>query len=186
MDTDGGFSIPATVQTDAPINPGNSGGPLVSMNGTVVGVNRAKSGDNIGFAISPQLVTRVVPELIDSGSSDHSYMGVQTIPVTPTVAEANDIDRPRGVLVVGTVDGGPSAGVFEPAQSRDTVRGRLISTDGDIILRVEGTRIDTQQDLSRVLMLHTEPGDTVSVTVLRDGKRQTVGVTLGTRPAPRR
>ncbi|MFB6084126.1 MAG: S1C family serine protease [Halorientalis sp.] len=184
MRTGNGFAIPATVQTDAPINPGNSGGPLVSLNGTVVGVNRAKSGDNIGFAISPQLVTRVVPELIADGDYDHPYMGIRTVPVTPAVAEASALERTRGVLVVGVLEGGPSAGVLEPATERTRVDGQIVRTGGDIILSIDGIPITSQQQLARILMLHTRPDETVSVTVLRDGDRRTVEVTLGERPEP--
>jgi len=182
METDRGFSIPATVQTDAPINPGNSGGPLVSMNGTVVGVNRAKQGDNIGYAISPQLVDRVVPALVTDGSYEHSFVGIRTIPVTPASAEANGLDRARGALVIGVL-AGPAEGVLEPAQSRTGVGGHTVPTGGDVILRVDGMAISSQQDLSRVLMLHTRPGDTVTMTVSRDGERRTVEVTLEERPS---
>ncbi|MFC6826067.1 S1C family serine protease [Halopelagius fulvigenes] len=104
MPTSGGFAIPDVVQTDAPINPGNSGGPLVALDGDggyeVVGVNRARQGDNIGFAVSPTIVERVVPELVESGRYAHSYLRARTLDVTPTVAEANGADEPRGVLVV--------------------------------------------------------------------------------------
>jgi serine protease Do len=181
METSRGFSIPATVQTDAPINPGNSGGPLVSLNGTVVGVNRAKQGDNIGYAISPQLVERVVPELIADGSYEHSFVGVRTIPVTPAIAEGNGLDRSRGVLVIGVL-AGPADGVLQPAESRTGVGGRTVPTGGDVILSIDGMAVASQQDLSRVLMLHTRPGDTVTVTVSRNGERRTVEMTLAERP----
>jgi len=184
MRTEAGFSIPATVQTDAPINPGNSGGPLVSMNGTVVGVNRAKQGDNVGYAISPQVVERVVPGLIRNGSYDHAYVGIGSVPVTPAVAEANGLAQARGVHVVAVVDGGPAEGVLQPADGQTTVNGRTVRTGGDVILAVDGTAIDTQQELSRVLMLQTSPGETISMTVLRDGEETTVEVTLDERPAP--
>ncbi|MDY7081457.1 MAG: trypsin-like peptidase domain-containing protein, partial [Halobacteria archaeon] len=84
METSSGFNIPNTIQTDAPINPGNSGGPLVSTEGEVVGVNRAKTGDNVGFAISPLIINRVVPELIDDGDYNFPYVGVSLTDVTPS------------------------------------------------------------------------------------------------------
>ncbi|MFB6164020.1 MAG: S1C family serine protease [Haloarculaceae archaeon] len=184
MTTNEGFAIPATIQTDAPINPGNSGGPLVSLNGTVVGVNRAKEGDNVGFAISPLLVDRVVPELIAHGSFQHPYVGIRSIPVTPAVADAYDLDRAQGVVVVDVLDGGPADGALQAATSARMVDGRRVPTGGDVVLAIDGTPIRTQQELSRYLMLHTRPGDRISVTVLRDGERVTTHLTLGTRPSP--
>ena len=182
------FTIPDVVQTDAPINPGNSGGPLVSVDGAVVGVNtagiRAARAENVGFAVSAAMVRRVVPALIATGRYEHSFMGVFTYDVTPVVAEANDLQRTGGLLVVGTPEGGPADGVLEPAESTATVDGQTVPVDGDVIVAVDGRPIDSHQALSRYLALHTSPGQTISVTVLRDGERRTVEIELGTRPPP--
>lgn len=181
MRVEGGFSIPDTVQTDAPINPGNSGGPLVSMQGEVVGVNRAKEGDNIGFAISAAVVNRVVPAIIDDGSYDHSYVGIQTLPVTPAIAEANGLDKAQGLAVVETVDGTPAADVLEGGEL-DTTGEAPIVTEGDIIVAIDDRPVQSNQDLSRYLLLHTQPGDSVDITVIRDGERITVELELIERP----
>ncbi|MFB6267860.1 MAG: S1C family serine protease [Halodesulfurarchaeum sp.] len=183
MRVEGGFSIPDTVQTDAPINPGNSGGPLVSMQGTVVGVNRAKEGDNVGFAISADVVRTVVPKLIQTGEFEHSYIGIRTLPVTPTIADAIDLQRPRGILVVQVLEGTPAAGVFQAATVETTEEG-VTASGGDVIVAIEGNPIRSNQDLSRYLLLHTSPGETVTMTVLRDGERRTLQFTLGSRPEP--
>lgn len=179
MEVSGGFSIPDTVQTDAPINPGNSGGPLVSMDGTVVGVNRAKGGDNVGFAISAQVVERVVPELIRDGDVAHSYMGIRSLPVTPTVAATHDLSSATGIAVVEVVPGSPADGVL---QSGDWDGTDTVPRDGDVILAIDGTPIRGHEDLSRHLLLHTKPGDTVTLTVYRDGQRTPVEFELGDRP----
>ncbi|MFC7045796.1 S1C family serine protease [Halobacteriaceae archaeon GCM10025711] len=184
MATAQGFSIPATVQTDAPINPGNSGGPLVSLDGTVVGVNRAKEGDNVGFAISASVVNRVVPELVADGEYRHTFVGVRTLPVTPMVAEGNGLETPEGVLVVDVLEDGPSTGTLQPSDGEAQVDGNRVPTGGDVIVAVDGTPVATNEDLSRHLLLHTKPGDTVAFTVVRDGERTNVSVTLDERPQP--
>ena len=109
------FSIPAAIQTDTEVNSGSSGGPLVDLAGDVAGVIFASQGGNVGFAVSAELATRVIPELRSTGSYDHSYLGVTILTVEPQIADANDLDRPRGVLVVETTDGGPSDGVLQPS-----------------------------------------------------------------------
>ena len=109
------FSIPAAIQTDTEVNSGSSGGPLVDLAGDVAGVVFASQGGNVGFAVSAALATRVIPELRETGSYDHAYLGVTILTVEPQIADANGLDRPRGVLVVETTDGGPSDGVLQPS-----------------------------------------------------------------------
>ncbi|MDY6765622.1 MAG: trypsin-like peptidase domain-containing protein [Halobacteria archaeon] len=184
MVTENNFVIPNVIQTDAPVNPGNSGGPIVTLDGKVVGVIRAKEGDNIGFAISPALVQKVVPSLIDDGDHDHAFMGITTIEVTPTVAEANGLENVTGVLVVDVLEDGPSKGVLEPSNSNETVDNIQVPTGGDVIIAINGTRIASQEELASYLMTRTSPGDTIEVTVIRDGEVTTVEVTLGKRPEP--
>ena len=182
MPTENGFSIPDTVQTDAAINPGNSGGPLVSTDGTVVGVNRARGGENVGFAISAAIVERVVPSLIERGRYDHTFVGIFTLDVTPTIADAYGLDQARGLLVAQVADGSPADGVLQAANSSETVDGQSVPTGGDVIVAVDDRPIDSHQDLSRYLALQTSPGQTVAFTVVRNGTRQTVDLTLGRRP----
>ncbi|MFW6384721.1 MAG: S1C family serine protease [Halodesulfurarchaeum sp.] len=181
MAVEGGFSIPDTVQTDAPINPGNSGGPLVAMDGRVVGVNRAKEGDNIGFAISAAVVRQIVPELIDDGRYAHSYLGIRTFPVTPQMADSRGMDEAKGLVVVETVGGTPAAEAFQTGEVVETETGQAVR-GGDVIVGIEGRPIHTSQDLSRHLLLHTRPGESISISVVRDGTREQVQVELVERP----
>ncbi len=195
MPTGGGFALPDTVQTDAPINPGNSGGPLVAVGGSdgdrgergrqpaVVGVNRARQGDNIGFAVSPEIVERVVPSLIEDGRHRHPYLKVSTLDVSPAVAEANGLDEPRGVLVVD-VRLGPSSGALIESTRTVEVRGREVPVGGDVVLAIDGQPVDAHEELMRYLVTACEPGETVELTVLRDGVERTVEVELAERPAP--
>jgi serine protease Do len=179
-----GFSIADAVQTDAPVNPGNSGGPLVDVDGNVVGVVNSGGGDNIGFAISAAMVRRVVPSLIRTGSYEHSYMGIGLQEMTPPLAEANGLSAARGLYVEEVVDGGPSDGILRGTTGSTLVDGQQRATGGDVIVRLGQTEIRTTQTLSTFLALETSPGDTVEVTVIREGDRQQVRLPLGSRPEP--
>lgn len=183
MPTQEGFTIPDTVQTDAPINPGNSGGPLVTTDGEVVGVNRARGGDNIGFAISAEITARVVPTLIEHSSYRHSYLKIQTIDISPTIAAANGLDESRGVLVV-EVSLGPASGALIGCRGNRQTNGRQVPVGGDVITHIDGQRIDSHEELMRYLLLETQPNDTVSVDIIRDGVSLTEHVTLAERPRP--
>jgi S1-C subfamily serine protease len=178
------FSIADAVQTDAAVNPGNSGGPLVTLDGDVVGVVNSGGGDNVGFAISAAMVRRVVPSLVETGDYDHSYMGVGLTDVTPPLVRANDLQVSRGVYVGQVIDGGPSEGVLQGSTGSTTVDGQEVEVGGDVIVSLGDRRIDTRQGLSTFLALRTSPGDTVDVGIIRDGARQTVALTLGSRPSP--
>ncbi|UVE49127.1 trypsin-like peptidase domain-containing protein [Haloferax larsenii] len=190
LPTSNGFAIPDVVQTDAPINPGNSGGPLVGRIADgesdpayeVVGVNRAKQGDNIGFAISPAIASRIVPDLVAEGRYRHSYLRARTLDVTPTVAEANGLDAPRGVLVVNAV--GPDGGEAFLNGCHEAVahRGAEIPVGGDVIVAIEGNPVRTHEELMRYLITETRPGEPVAVDVYRDGDPATLVVELDERP----
>lgn len=186
MPTASGFTIPEVVQTDAPINPGNSGGPLVALVPDsdpadpayeVVGVNRARQGDNIGFAISPLLVDRVVPSLRATGRHRHPYLGVRTLDVSPTVAAVLGTE-PGGVLVVAA----PTDTGLRAASSHRTIRGAEIPVDGDVIVAVDGRPVRAHEELMRYLLLDCEPGETITVTVHREGEMVDVTVRLDERP----
>ncbi|TKX55185.1 PDZ domain-containing protein [Halorubrum sp. SP3] len=176
-----GYQIPDAIQTDAAVNPGNSGGPLMSLDGRVIGVVNSKRGDNIAFGISAALTRRVVPELIETGEYEHAYMGVSLQNVTPAVAEANGMSEPRGLLVVQTVRGGPADGVLRPSDI-EFVNGVRVPVGGDVILAIGGEPMRSFEDLASYLALRTRPGDTLEVTVLRDGTEQTIELTLVSRP----
>jgi S1-C subfamily serine protease len=213
MSTPGGFAIPDVVQTDAPINPGNSGGPLVAVVGgagvgegtdgtddadgpdrgstgdgasryEVVGVNRAKQGDNIGFAVSPEIVRRVVPDLIERGRYRHSYLRTRTLDVTPSVAEANGLDRARGVLVVDADTRRTTGDELRGADRTRTVRGREIPVGGDVIVGIDGTELHSHEGLMRHLITGTRPGETVALDVIRDGRERALSIVLDERPDP--
>lgn len=162
-----GYKIPDAIQTDAPVNPGNSGGPLVNLQGEVVGVISSGGGENLAFAVSAALMKRVIPALIEDGDYDYAYIGIDPETVTPATAEQLGLSRPRGVLVRRVASNSPAAGILRR---------------GDVIIAIDGRQIDTLEELASYLALETSPGDTVEITVLRNGERVTVTITLGTRP----
>ncbi|MFP4633216.1 MAG: S1C family serine protease [Halobacteriota archaeon] len=179
MPAPGGYSIPDTVQIDGSVAQGMSGGPIVSMDGEVIGVT-SRGQASIGFGVSGTLVDRVVPDLIAEGEVEHPHIGIRSLEVTPDVAEENDLEEIRGVMVVDVVEDGPAEGVFEGVEDpeADVPRG------GDVILSMDGVEVDSSEELARVLMVETEPGESVEFEVLRDGEVETVEVTMGVRPPP--
>ncbi|WP_313692000.1 S1C family serine protease [Halorarum halobium] len=181
-------AVPNVIQTDAPINPGNSGGPLVTCDGTVVGVNTAgipaARADNIGFAVSATLVEQVVPALVRTGEYDHAYLGVTTAPVTPGLVSATGLNATDGVYVHETAQGGPAAGTLRGTTGFAVVDGTRVPVGGDVVVGIDGRAVDSTEDLSQYLLTEARPGDTVTLTVIRDGERTEVTVTLAERPEP--
>lgn len=180
------FTIADAVQTDAALNPGNSGGPIVNFDGDVVAVASATRGENLGFGVSAQLAERVVPELIETGEYEHSYMGVRVAGVTPLLAEANELPDVSGVYIAGVMEDGPSDGVLRETDDEAFTEGTDVPTGGDVVVEMDGVPIRTTPDLSRFLALETRPGDRIDVTVWRGGTEASVELELGSRPDPNR
>lgn len=157
------------IQTDAAINKGNSGGPLFNMKGEVIGINTAiisPSGGSIGigFAVPSELAEGVVKQLMDFGETRRGWLGVRIQPVTDDVANSLGLDGAKGALVAGVIKGGP-------------VDNGSIKA-GDVILKFDGKDVDEMRDLPRVVA-ESPVGKAVDVVIMRDGKQQTVKVTLG-------
>jgi serine protease Do len=175
------FSFSNVIQTDAAVNPGNSGGPLVDLDGTVAGVVNAGGGNNIGFAISAALTHRVVPALVEDGEYEHAYLGIQLRTVDRLVAEENDLAEATGVVVVDTEPNGAADGVLQGAERFVERRGESVPVGGDVIRAIDGDPIPDRHALSTYLALETSPDERVDVDVFRDGTRETIGLSLGTR-----
>nr|WP_245304399.1 DegQ family serine endoprotease [Hoeflea olei] len=157
------------IQTDAAINRGNSGGPLFNMNGEVIGINTAiisPSGGSIGigFAVPTELALNVINQLREFGETRRGWLGVRIQPVTEDIAESLGMADAKGALVAGVIRGGP-------------VDDGSIKA-GDVIIRFDGREVDEMRDLPRVVA-ESPVGKAVDVVVIRDGKEQTVQVTLG-------
>ncbi|PKA43070.1 DegQ family serine endoprotease [Rhizobium sullae] len=157
------------IQTDAAINKGNSGGPLFNMKGEVIGINTAiisPSGGSIGigFSVPSELAAGVVNQLREFGETRRGWLGVRIQPVTDDVADSLGLDTAKGALVAGVIKGGP-------------VDNGSIKA-GDVILKFDGKPVNEMRDLPRVVA-ESPVGKAVDVVVMRDGKEQTVKVTLG-------
>lgn len=178
------YSLPGIIQTDAAINPGNSGGPLLNLNGEVIGINTAiesASGASagIGFAVPADVIQRVVPVLVKGDTYDYAWLGVQMADVTATNASALGLDVTSGALVTDVVSGGPAAdaGLKGGTAASETAT----PTGGDVITAIDGSAVSNAGDVIRAIGTK-RPGDTIALTIIRNGDEQTVDVTLGTRP----
>jgi len=185
----GRFSIPEMIQTDAAINFGNSGGPLLDAQGRVIGVNTAMNSTSglsggVGFAVPINTVKRVLPDLMASGSYSYPWLGISGTDLRPVHREAMAIDVPRGAIIDSITPDGPAdrAGL---RGSTETVEqfGETISVGGDVIVAIDDRPVRQFDDLLIHLVRTKRPGDTVRLTVVRDGEEQQVTVTLGERPA---
>jgi serine protease Do len=184
------YTIPDVIQTDAPINPGNSGGVLVNDQGQVVGVTSAidspvQANSGVGFAIPANIVSMVVPSLISTGSYQHPYIGISGTTLTPDLAQAMNLpSTQRGALVVTVAAGGPAAQAgLQSSNNTVTINGVTTPVGGDVIVAINGQTVQSFDDLASYLALNTKAGQTITLTVLRNGNQQTVSVTLAARPA---
>lgn len=160
------------LQIDAPINPGNSGGPTFNMAGEVIGVNTAiysATGGSvgIGFAVPSDLVAPVAAELRANGRIPRGWLGVSAEPLSPALARQAGVTDGRGVRIADLDRNGPAF--------RGGVRV------GDVVVAVNGETIDTPRALAKTVATQP-PGSAARVTVLRQGRRQDIPVTLGNRP----
>lgn len=186
----GVFSNPEIIQTDAAINPGNSGGPLLDTRGRVVGVNtaiRSTTGVNagVGFAVPINTVKRIVPDLIEKGSYDYPYLGITSDNRFSVAELADPLDLPvdYGVLISEVQPGTAAAEAGLRGGDREVeVMDTTIQAGGDIIIAIDGQKLQTFDDLIAYLVSNTEVGQRVDLTIMRDGERMEVPVTLGERP----
>jgi serine protease Do len=160
------------IQIDAPVNRGNSGGPAFDYNGAVIGVNTAifsPSGGNVGiaFAIPSSIATEVIEDLRDDGEVSRGYLGVNLQPVSEDIADALELDGTDGALVAQAQPDAPAAAAG--------------IEDGDIITAVNGEAVIDSRELARTIA-GFDPGETVTLSVLRDGESQEIEVELGELP----
>jgi Do/DeqQ family serine protease len=163
------------LQTDAAINPGNSGGPLLNADGQVIGMNTAiiQNAQGIGFAIPINQAKEIAQQLTTQGKVDHPFLGIQMVTVTPELKDQirqqtnTDIQADKGVVIMAVVPNSPAA------------QGNLQA--GDVIQKVQGQLIESA-DQVQAIVSKTTVGNELSVEVLRQGKAETLTVTVGVLP----
>jgi 2-alkenal reductase len=183
------YNIPDIIQTDASINPGNSGGVLLNDAGQVIGVTAAIATDSgsssgVGFAIPSTIVQQVVPNLIKNGHYDHPWLGVSVTSLTPDIVDSMKLQSgQRGALVEQVIANSPAdkAGL-QASQRQVTINGQPVEVGGDVIIAFGSQIVRSSDDLVTYLSEYGSIGQTVSLTVIRDGKQIQVSVTLAARP----
>jgi 2-alkenal reductase len=187
------YSAGDIIQTDAAINPGNSGGPLLTTDGEVIGINRAIESNNtlpngqasnsgVGFAVSINIVKRVVPFLIKDGKYDYPYLGINAREqLSLTDQQALGLSQSTGGYIELVVPGGPADQAGLRGGTKPTsIQG--LDSGGDLITAVDGQPVIVFGDLLSYLMNNKSPGDKVTLTILRDNQTKEVVLTLGKRP----
>lgn len=159
------------IQTDAAINSGNSGGPLVNAAGEVIGINTATStsAENMGFAIPISSVKGMLAQLIETGSAERTYLGVYSAEITPEVAKAYNLPVNSGAYLY-------SSSTYS-AIVKDSPAAKAGLKDKDIVTKVNGVEVGKAGSLSDLIGEY-KPGDTVQLTVIREGNETAVNVTL--------
>ena len=181
------FQIVGAIQTDASINPGNSGGPLLDAGGRVLGINQqietsSGANDGVGFAVPVSAIERSIEQLREKGKAEYAYIGVSSESLYPQLAEKLGLDTDFGGLIAEVVPGGPAdkAGL-EGGDEKLVFQGQPYRVGGDVILQVDGEDVVEVDDLARFVSEH-EPGEKVDLTIIHDGKRKDIEVTLEARP----
>ena len=176
--------IDEAIQTDAAINRGNSGGPLLNSRGEVIGINSAiyaptGTTAGIGFAIPINTARRVANDLITQGRVRRATLGAEGRAIWPGLAEALNIPVEHGILIERVTPNGPAAQAGIRGGTRTVLAGlQQLTIGGDVLVAIDGKEISSQMDLNLILN-RAAPGDTVTLTIMRDGKKMDVRVRLG-------
>jgi S1-C subfamily serine protease len=183
------FSIPQAIQTDAAINPGNSGGPLINLRGEIIGVNAqiatagAPANVGVGFAIPSNVVRRITPALIETGTYHWPWLGINGTDVNLALQQANNLPTQSGAYIDRVITDSPAdrAGMRGTTGSISVNGVSGIPTGGDVIIEANGGPILSLTDLL-VAISSIGPGDTLDMTIIRDGQEMQVQAELEARP----
>jgi len=190
LPTVGGYSIVDVIQFDAAVNPGNSGGPLIDAHGRVIGITTAIMSETgtfsgVGFAVPSDIIFKVVPSILKYGYYHHPWMGVQIMDMNPEIAKVMNTNYTKGVLVIRVLKDSPAyrAGL-RGGYKEVTIDNSKILVDGDIIIGINDTKVESVEDLLVYVERNAEPGDQVILTIVREGKILDLKLILGIRPPP--
>ncbi|MEZ4594145.1 MAG: trypsin-like peptidase domain-containing protein [Chloroflexota bacterium] len=191
----GSFTIPEIIQTDTAINPGNSGGPLLNLNGEVIGVNTAiqtngtvigqtPSFGGISYVVPSNIVTQVVPQLIENGEIAYPWLGISGTTLDDDLARAMDLPiEQNGVLIFQVLEDSPAAEAgLQGSDEQIQINGLNAIIGGDIITKMNDETINDFDDLLTYIVRQTSVGQTITLEIIRDGEPQTIEVTLQARP----
>lgn len=179
-----GMYIDDAIQTDAAINPGNSGGPLLNWHGEVIGINTMIASNvgqsaGIGFAIPINTAKAVLNDLVTLGRVRRPALGVRTIPIDPDLANQLGLASDYGLLIVQVVSGGAADRAGLRGGNERAFLGNVpIMIGGDLIIAIDGEKVEDQQDLAQMMNKH-RAGDSVRITFYRGKNKMDVQVTLG-------
>ena len=179
-----GATIDDAIQTDAAINPGNSGGPLMNWHGEVIGINTmilssVNQNAGIGFAIPINTAKAVLNDLMTLGRVRRPALGVRTIPISPELDDEMGLPADYGLLIVQVTPGGSADQAGLRGGTERAYLGNIpIMLGGDLIVAIDGEKVQDEQDLSQMMNNH-RAGDTVKVTIYRNKKKLDVTVALG-------
>ncbi len=183
------YDLFGAIQTDAPINEGNSGGPLLDAHGRVIGINAqirsnlATAFEGIGFAVPIDSAKRSLGQLLASGRVPYAYLGLETENLTPTIASRFGYPSDYGALVDVVAKNGPAARAgLRPGTRKVIFDGQQLTIGGDAIVAIDGSPITSSDAFAAVVAERLVPGEVAWLTLLRDGHRRVVPITLGARP----
>jgi S1-C subfamily serine protease len=181
------------IQTDAAVNPGNSGGPLLNAQGEVIGINTLlenPTGDNVNvgvaFAVAINTAKQSLSQLESGQAINHPWLGIAGVDITPAVVKEANIDNQKGVYVTLVSSGSPAskAGLKAAFTSQSqAASSSTVRSGGDVILAADGKEVSSLDQLAGYLDENKKPGDTVELTVVRDGQQMSVQVTLAEWPS---
>ncbi|MGC9012881.1 MAG: S1C family serine protease [Thermoproteota archaeon] len=182
----GGYLIADVIQISTPINPGNSGGPLLNAFGQVVGITTAivSGSQGVGFAVPSDTLLRELPDLISTGHyNKHPWVGIAGVDMNYNIARYIGCNYTYGFLIVSVIKGSPAEKAGLRGGNKEvTISGEQLTVGGDLIIAIDGHKIRNVDEFVSYLERNTQPGQKITLTIVRENKVMNISLTLGSRP----
>ncbi|MGC8933543.1 MAG: S1C family serine protease [Thermoproteota archaeon] len=182
----GGYLIADVIQISTPINPGNSGGPLLNAFGQVVGITTAivSGSQGVGFAVPSDTLLRELPDLISTGHyNKHPWVGIAGVDMNYNIARYIGCNYTYGFLIVSVIKGSPAEKAGLRGGNKEvTISGEQLTVGGDLIIAIDGHKIRSVDEFVSYLERNTQPGQKITLTIVRENKVMNIFLTLGSRP----